>query len=150
MEKGLKDVNLLTTTNFPAAAASNQSAGLEIGGDEFFKGNELFVDIPASVGLAENTDIDIHIEHSADNGALDAFADVPQLAPVKITGIVGDALPTSGTYGENGYEVLDDGTVRVVFPVPRGLKAFVRVDVTVETGAGDFITLSYEFGLLVY
>lgn len=143
----LRDAQLTTTKAFPAAAASNNSASLEIGGGDDYgrrKNLEVIVELPENTALVADKDITVKLQDSADD---ETFTDVALLGAVVVTGKTGNGMPdTDGP----GYAVQEDGSILIAFPCPRGLKKHVRANVAVETGGGTLTALEYTVSVVGY
>ena len=142
---GPGDIRLQTTKAFPAAAANNQSDGLAIGGGAEYarRGGLLILRIPANSTLVDDKSITAKIQHSADDGDVDDYADVACLGAVAVTGMDANGTPVDGVPG--AYEVLTNGDVLITWPCPHGLKEWVRAHVAVEADGGNLTGIEYAF-----
>ena len=117
----MKDATLITTKAFPAAAASNNHDGIDLGDTTAGGGikpenMELEISWPTLANLVEAKDIDFTVEDSADNVTFAPIGITHQ-----VTGESGDGL-TAGAK---------------LFRLPSTTRRYVRVAQAVETGGGD-------------
>jgi hypothetical protein len=147
---GPLDIRLKVSKAFPAANGNNQSDGLPAGGGDIFarRDGRLFLDIPANEILADGLAITAKVQHSSDDGNLDAYADVACLGAVAVTGRTGDGTPEATVPG--AFEVLPTGAIRISWPCPVNLKRWTRAHVAVANNAGNLTGLNYTFGYAVH
>ena len=152
----LLDAALVTTKAFPAADANNTSTALAIGTYDGTTASaqyamhdslELQVTLPADLGLVEDKTLTLTPMSSTDNAETDAFARIPQLSAVVITGKAGNGMPaTEGS----GWELDASGNVVVSWPLPRKLKKYVAVNVALLAAGGTLTASSYTVSVIGY
>jgi hypothetical protein len=145
----LRDANLTVTKAFAAAGANNTSDGIALGDyvGTTISGTyardihlELQVIIPAALALATDKSLTITPMSSQDDAVADAYAAIPTLGAVTVTGIATNVLPiTEGA----GYEIDASGNIVVSWPLPRKLEKYVAVNVAVESAGGTLTASSY-------
>lgn len=129
--RNIEDTNLAVSKALPAAAANVDSDAIDLGlGDaENIKEAVIAFGAPATPALVEDKDLTITLEDSADG---ETFAAVPSVAPLVITGGVGDGADAAET--------------RIRFP--EGLRRYIHVNAAVETGGGDNTAVDFYLKLL--
>lgn len=134
-KRSLQDANARITQALPAAGATATSAALDLGTTTAFRipGMEFLLAVPKTPGLANGKAITFTVQHSPDNGAT-AFAPVPGLAPMTVTGA-----------GANGGPASPAGTGPFQFRLPLGLMRFVRVVAVADAASGDVTGVNFTF-----
>jgi hypothetical protein len=130
--RALQDAAFQKSKALPAAAASNDADGVDLGtvalgptGDHI----ELEVSIPATPSLVDAKIITLTIKDSADG---ETYAAIPELSTLVRTGAGGAGAAAA--------------TRRV--RLPRTTRRFVTVGAAVETGGGSNIAVSYSYKLI--
>lgn len=106
----------------PAAGATANTASLDLGSAPGpVPALQVEILVALLTALVATKKITLTLQHSSDNGAGDAFADVPGTGTMVVTGITGNGAPAS--------------LFRLYLPCD--VKRYVRATATVEAGGGD-------------
>lgn len=127
--RNLQDAQLIKTIALPAAAATANSASLDIGTGPHACCIELRINIPALPALVDAKTITVKLQDSADNIT---FADIEELASLVITG--------AGGVGAAAVE----REVRL----PSSTNRYVRLTVIALAAAGDNTAVSASLTVL--
>ena len=119
-EARIQDAALKVTTTLPAADASADGDSIDLGaaGTAALRSIEVEVAIPALDNLADDKDLTVKIQDSADDTT---FADISELSSIVVSGADGD-----GSDAENAK-------VRL----PSSTRQYIRANYAVEDGGGD-------------
>ena len=119
-ERRIRDKALEVVTALPAADASADSDSLDLGaaGVASLERAELEISIPALASLANDKDVTVTVQDSADNSS---FAAVNELSTVVVTG--------------GGGTGSDAATQKV--RLPSTTRRYVRLNLAVEAAGGD-------------
>lgn len=128
-----KDAQKIVTLALPAANANANSDSIDleaVAPGATAEAIELEVALPATPSLADDKDITIHLEDSADDST---FADIASLASIVDTGV---ATSQGGA-----------GVTRV-YKLPPDVRRYIRINAAVEDAGGDNTGVSVTVSLL--
>jgi hypothetical protein len=128
-QRKIIDVALLLSLVMPAAGANASSTSLRVGSGphlEIFEGR---IQIPATPSLVDAKTITLTVQHSDDDGANDAYADIPEIAPLIVTGAGG----VGAAAGERDFRF------------PSSTKNYVRLHAAVLAAGGDNTAITATF-----
>jgi len=114
--RNLKDAELIVSKALPAAAASNETDSIEIGGAGPHRERlKLRATLPANTVLVAEKELVLELEDSADDSS---FASV---GPAQVATIIGDT----------GFDAQS-----IDFDIPATARKYIRVKQSVESGGG--------------
>lgn len=131
-DRYLKDAELIKAKALPAAGATAYTDAIDFAaaaigprGDDI----EAEIAVPALPALAEGKKLTVRLQDSADGAA---FADIPELAAIEITGAVGGGA----------------AAVTRFVRLPRAARRYLRASLTVEAAGGDNTAVEASLSLL--
>lgn len=116
----IADVNFTKSKALPAAGASASTDSLDLGAataGPLGHALEMHIEVEACPNLVEDKDIDIELEHSADD---ETFVPVPGTGNFQVTGGTGNGAPATSFR----------------FYLPPDTLQYIRATASVETGGG--------------
>lgn len=130
MERALKDADLIITKAMPAAAATANSASIDL---EQTPPNELpvevLIEVPALPALEDGKDATITFQDSADDSS---FAAVDQIAAITLTGAGGAGASATS----------------MRFRLPSDIRRYIRFSAAVEAAGGDNTAVDVTMSLI--
>lgn len=123
--RGIQDAKFKVTTALPAAGANGNTTSFDLGagGNHQPESVEVEVSLPATPSLADNKNVDIKLQDSADDST---FADVAPLIISRVTG-AGGAGAAAKVFR---------------FKLPPGTRRYIRFNQAVDAAGGDNTAVS--------
>lgn len=118
--RNLRDASLRATIALPAAGASANTPGINLGtaSPGRVPAVELAVEVPATPALVDTKKLTLTVQDSADGVTFAAVADLPQIVATGAGGTGAAAIARR-------------------FPLPIGLQQYVRLNAAVEASGGN-------------
>lgn len=127
--RNIKDNSLILTTALPAAAASNNSATIDLGAtSSYFQADKMEVEvvIPATPSLVDAKTITIKLQDSADDSS---YSDTDPVISTVVTGTGGTGGPAK--------------TIR--FRLPANVRRYIQFNQAVLTAGGSNVAVSVTY-----